>query len=59
MILDAVDEPAPGASSYRRVINMIQWAIFALFLFYPRKASGRGGRSRSRWGMAYFLVQSA
>jgi hypothetical protein len=33
MILDAVDEPAPGASSYRRVINMIQWAIFALFLF--------------------------
>jgi hypothetical protein len=32
MILDAVDEPAPGVSSYRRVINMIQWIIFALFL---------------------------
>jgi hypothetical protein len=32
MILDAVDEPAPGASSYRRVITVIQWTIFALFL---------------------------
>jgi hypothetical protein len=33
MILDAVDEPVPGASSYHCVINMIQWAILALFLF--------------------------
>jgi hypothetical protein len=32
MILDAVDEPAPGASSYRRVITVIQTTIFALFL---------------------------
>jgi hypothetical protein len=32
MILDAVDEPAPGASSYRRVITVIQSTIFALFL---------------------------
>jgi hypothetical protein len=32
MILDAVDEPAPGASSYRRVITVIQWTIIALFL---------------------------
>ena len=32
MILDAVDEPAPSASSYRRVITVIQSTIFALFL---------------------------
>jgi hypothetical protein len=32
MILDAVEEPAPGASSYRRVITVIQTTIFALFL---------------------------
>ena len=32
MILDALDEPAPGASSYRRVITLIQWTIIALFL---------------------------
>jgi len=32
MILAAVDEPAPGASSYRRVITVIQWTIIALFL---------------------------
>jgi hypothetical protein len=32
-MLDAVDEPAPGASTYRRVITVIQWSIFALFLF--------------------------
>ena len=32
MILDAVDELAPGASSYRRVITLIQWTIIALFL---------------------------
>jgi hypothetical protein len=32
MILDAVDEPAPGASSYRRVIPVIQSTILALFL---------------------------
>jgi hypothetical protein len=32
MILNAVDEPAPGASSYRRVITVIQWTIIALFL---------------------------
>ena len=32
MILDAVDEPAPGWSSYRGVITVIQSTIFALFL---------------------------
>jgi len=32
MILDAVDELAAGASSYRRVITLIQWTIIALFL---------------------------
>jgi hypothetical protein len=32
MILDAVDELAPGASSYCRLITVIQWTIFALFL---------------------------
>jgi hypothetical protein len=32
MILNAADEPAPGASSYRRVITVIQWTIIALFL---------------------------
>jgi hypothetical protein len=31
-ILDAVDKPRPRASSYRSVINVIQWTIFALFL---------------------------
>ena len=33
MILEAVDEPRPGASSYGRVITVIQWTIIALFLF--------------------------
>jgi hypothetical protein len=32
MILEAVDEPAPCASSYRRVITVIQSTIFALFV---------------------------
>jgi len=32
MILDAVERPASGASSYRRVINVIQWTIITLFL---------------------------
>ena len=32
MILDAVDESASGASSYRRVITVIQWTIIVLFL---------------------------
>jgi hypothetical protein len=32
MILEAVDEPVPGASSYRRVITVIQSTIFALFV---------------------------
>jgi hypothetical protein len=27
-----MDEPRPGASSYRRVITVIQWTIIALFL---------------------------
>jgi len=31
-ILGAVEATAAGGSSFRRVINMIQWTIFALFL---------------------------
>jgi hypothetical protein len=31
-IIDAVDRPDPGASSYHYVINVIQWTIFAAFL---------------------------
>jgi hypothetical protein len=31
-ILEAVEQSASGSSSYRRVINMVQWMIFALFI---------------------------
>ena len=31
-ILDIVEHPVPGASSYGRVIDVIQWTIFGLFL---------------------------
>jgi hypothetical protein len=31
-ILEAVEQPEPGTSSYRRVIHVIQWTIFVVFL---------------------------
>jgi hypothetical protein len=31
-ILEAVNQAAPGASSYRRVISVIQWTIVVVFL---------------------------
>jgi hypothetical protein len=31
-IVAAVERPEPGASSYRRVIKVIQWTLFATFL---------------------------
>jgi hypothetical protein len=31
-IVEAVEQPDPGTSSYRHVINVIQWTIFGVFL---------------------------
>jgi hypothetical protein len=31
-IVEAVEQSCPGASSYRRVISVIQWTIFAVFI---------------------------
>jgi hypothetical protein len=31
--LEGLDPPLAGSSSYRRVINVIQWTIFTLFVF--------------------------
>jgi hypothetical protein len=33
--------------------------LIAAYASILEKASGRGGRSRSRWSVAYILVQSA
>jgi hypothetical protein len=31
-IVEAVEQPDPGTSSYRRVIKVIQWTLFGVFL---------------------------
>jgi hypothetical protein len=52
-ILDAVEKTTPGGYSFRRVINVVQWTIFVLFLLGAAYATWLTIAEKDKTGIAF------